>query len=369
MKIDDYTKAKIKANAEGIFKHYGLHLNRGKCLCPFHDDKTPSFIAKQDKAGEWFWSCRSCGVHGGDILSFVAEMEGLDQRKDFTEVLKRAAKAANLAYLLDDTRPRETMGNTELFTQKNTKTPTILTLPPMYLNAQAQTMAVQVDKTNLFKYLCQYWEQTEVKRVMELYCVGLGYRLNTKSNFELIAIAVTLQRVNACSAFPSIDTEGNTHAIKIIPYPLADHHRAKADDTAPMMIYKPSQNPGTYFGTHLLAQDTNKPVALVESEKTAIIGTLFMPVYTWIATGSFANFNVRMVKSIEALKPRQIHLFPDSDKAEEWKATANELRALGYNIFVRDEIIKLFPADSGTDIADVIIWEMQNQRKREGEGG
>ena len=349
-------KDAINERSEAIFKVYGVELNRGKCRCPFsdHDDTNPSFLARKDYKNLWYWKCQGCGKSGHDIFSFVAQMEGLDERTDFPKIVEHCEKICGIVQN-DEPIKLATANTIENRPPKPIQ-------PPMYLNAQAQGMATKVEQTNLFKYLCQYWEHTEVKRIMELYCVGLGFRLNTNSNFELTNMPVKLQKVSSCSAFPSIDTEGNTHAIKMIPYPLTDHHRAKADSTTPMMIYKPNQNPGTYFGTHLLNQDTNKPVALVESEKTAIIGTLFMPVYTWIATGSSTNFNVRMVERNGALKPRQIHIFPDSDKAEEWKATANELRALGYNIFVRDEIIKLFPTDSGTDIADVIIWEMQNSR-------
>lgn len=349
-------KDAINDRSEDIFKAYGVELSRGKCRCPFpeHADNNPSFLAKKDNAGLWYWSCRSCGKSGHDIFSFVAQMEGMDNRRDFPKIIEHCEKICGIVH--SDEPPTGATNHKTATPRTQEPAP-----PPMYLNAQTQAMATKVEQTNLFKYLCQYWEHAEVKRVMELYCVGLGLGMD-KDTFKLIPKPQMLQRVNACCSFPSIDTQGNTHAIKIIPYPLTDHHRAKADKGNTQMItMKPGQNPGTYFGTHLLAQDTNKPVALVESEKTAIIGTLFMPAYIWIATGSWVSFNARMVESIGALKPRQIHLFPDSDKAEEWKATANELRALGYNIFVRDEIIKLFPADSGTDIADIIIWEVMNQ--------
>lgn len=42
-----------------------------------------------------------------------------------------------------------------------------------------------------------------------------------------------------------------------------------------------------FFGEHLLAlpENQNKPVAIVESEKTAIVATAYFPKYVWIATG------------------------------------------------------------------------------------
>jgi DNA primase len=45
-----------------------------KGLCPFHEEKTPSFSVLPDKGS---YHCFGCGV-GGDAISFVQETEGLD---------------------------------------------------------------------------------------------------------------------------------------------------------------------------------------------------------------------------------------------------------------------------------------------------
>src|SRR3989338_997099 len=60
-----------------------------KARCPFHNEKSPSFMAHQDKQ---FWHCFGCGK-GGDIFSFVQEMEGLT----FPEALRLLAKRAGVA--------------------------------------------------------------------------------------------------------------------------------------------------------------------------------------------------------------------------------------------------------------------------------
>ena len=41
-------------------------------LCPFHNEKTPSFTVNDEKA---FYHCFGCGEHG-DVISFVMETEG-----------------------------------------------------------------------------------------------------------------------------------------------------------------------------------------------------------------------------------------------------------------------------------------------------
>jgi len=59
-----------------------------KANCPFHHEKTPSFMIQPEKQ---FWHCFGCGK-GGDVFSFLQEMEGLD----FPEALKILADRAGV---------------------------------------------------------------------------------------------------------------------------------------------------------------------------------------------------------------------------------------------------------------------------------
>ena len=57
-------------------------------LCPFHDEKTPSFIVSPDRGT---WHCFGCGK-GGDVFSFVMEKEGLS----FPEALEYLGRRAGI---------------------------------------------------------------------------------------------------------------------------------------------------------------------------------------------------------------------------------------------------------------------------------
>lgn len=59
-----------------------------KAKCPFHNEKSPSFMVSRDRGT---WHCFGCG-RGGDIFSFVEEMEGMD----FPETLRLLAKRAGV---------------------------------------------------------------------------------------------------------------------------------------------------------------------------------------------------------------------------------------------------------------------------------
>ncbi|NLW56754.1 MAG: DNA primase, partial [Firmicutes bacterium] len=58
-------------------------------LCPFHGEKTPSFTVSREKQ---LYHCFGCGA-GGDVLSFIMNIENLS----FREALRLLAERANIS--------------------------------------------------------------------------------------------------------------------------------------------------------------------------------------------------------------------------------------------------------------------------------
>ena len=60
-----------------------------KGLCPFHNEKTPSFTINEEKG---FFHCFGCEAHG-DIFGFVMQLEGLS----FVEAVEQIANECGIA--------------------------------------------------------------------------------------------------------------------------------------------------------------------------------------------------------------------------------------------------------------------------------
>jgi DNA primase len=87
LRISDYVGRKVKLVRRGR-NHTGL--------CPFHNEKTPSFSVNEDKG---FFHCFGCGEHG-NVIDFVMKTEGLS----FPEAVEKLAGDAGLELPRRDAR-------------------------------------------------------------------------------------------------------------------------------------------------------------------------------------------------------------------------------------------------------------------------
>jgi DNA primase len=99
--IPDRTIEEIKAKADvlNIVSQYVQLKKRGRNylgLCPFHQEKTPSFTVSPEKD---LWHCFGCGEGGHGVLSFVMKIENLN----FAEAVKFLGEKVGVAVLEEKT--------------------------------------------------------------------------------------------------------------------------------------------------------------------------------------------------------------------------------------------------------------------------
>ncbi len=102
IKDEDIQLVRERARIDEVVESYVTLRNAGggarKGLCPFHDEKSPSFNVRP---AQGFYHCFGCGV-GGDSIKFLMEIEGLP----FAEAVERLATKYGIQLRYDeDARP------------------------------------------------------------------------------------------------------------------------------------------------------------------------------------------------------------------------------------------------------------------------
>lgn len=136
----------------------------------------------------------------------------------------------------------------------------------------------------------------------------------------------TSKHWSGATVFWQIDSTGKIRTGKIMLYNPNTGKRSKEQHQTPAWVHKALNLhefslQQCFFGEHLL-QNNTKPVAICESEKTAIIASVYLPQFVWIAAGSKTGLNETKCK---VLTGRNVVLFPDISKPKENQKTAFEL--------------------------------------------
>jgi hypothetical protein len=199
------------------------------------------------------------------------------------------------------------------------------------------------DHNNLVLWLCKQFGEGTAFELAERYCIG------------------TSNHWPGATIFWQIDTAGKARTGKIMLYDVATGRRVKQPFNHIHWMHK-LEYAGFYlkqclFGEHMLAHEPGKPVALVESEKTALIASVHLPQYLWLATGSLHNLSA---EKCQVLKGRKVILYPDVNAHTQWQQKATDLQLLIHKTrFEVSDFLELNATDKerkeGWDLGDYLV--------------
>ena len=173
-------------------------------------------------------------------------------------------------------------------------------LPPSYIDWDFVQRSASFNST-FVEFLCGVTDYETIKRLGDEYALGA-----TKDKGVI---------------FWQIDVNGKVRTGKIMHFDAETGHRIKnRGNNANWVHYKLTEKglingfnlSQCLFGEHLLRIYPEKVVALVESEKTALIGAVIFPQYVWCATGGKENI-IGDIERMKVLSGRSVVIFPDTD--------------------------------------------------------
>ena len=178
--------------------------------------------------------------------------------------------------------------------------------------------------------------------------------------FQLYRIG-TFAKWGGSAVFWQIDMNGLVRTGKIMCYNPETGHRIKEPQVFVSWAHSELRMPDFHlkqclFGEYLLKSSTSSPVMLVESEKTAVIMSHFIPDYLWLATGGKNGCFNR--EAMQVLRDRNITLLPDLGATEQWKAKSAMLSEICKKVSVSDILERIATEEQrnqGLDIADFFL--------------
>ena len=200
------------------------------------------------------------------------------------------------------------------------------------------------DNNNLYQFIRSKFGMTLTNEAFE------RYRIGTSKHWQ------------GATVYWQIDQEGRVHTGKVMLYEPNNGKRKKQPINYINWVHSIMKIDNfhldqCFFGEHLLSELEDLPIAIVESEKSAMIASCYIPQYLWIATGGkHGCFNKEHLK---ILKGRKVVLFPDLGAFELWEQRVQMMREeLEIDTLVFDFLEKRASdtdKKEGYDIADYLL--------------
>jgi hypothetical protein len=170
----------------------------------------------------------------------------------------------------------------------------------------------------------------------------------------------TSRHWRGATVFWQIDISGKVRSGKIMLYDPTSGKRVKSPFPHITWVHKVLkinnfQLSQCLFGEHLLRKYPSLPVAIVESEKTALIAAACLPEFLWLATGSLNNFQPA---KCQCLHGREVVLFPDVQAYDHWSRYAKLLKPIAARVQISDLLERKAGEEArrkGWDLGDWLI--------------
>jgi hypothetical protein len=199
------------------------------------------------------------------------------------------------------------------------------------------------ERNDFVEYLSSIFDNDTVNRLLEDYHIG------------------TAKHWPHATIFWQVDRKNDIRTGKIMLYDPYTGKRVKQPYAHITWVHKLIKEPDfnlkqCFFGEHLIYPGDKKPIAIVESEKTAIIAAGFMPEYTWIAAGSLEGLNADKCRVLHGY---DVMLFPDADAYPKWEEKMRKLQIKmpGTRFAISNFLKDASPEarQQGLDLADWLI--------------
>jgi hypothetical protein len=112
--------------------------------------------------------------------------------------------------------------------------------------------------------------------------------------------------------------------------------------------YKVIERP-CLFGLHLLKMYPEKPIAITESLKSALIGYALQPQMNWLATGDVKDVDLNILRP---LKGKRVMVFPTNHSYYDWLKVAKQV---DFCQIVVSDMMEGYKSDWLRDIGDLLL--------------
>ena len=270
------------------------------------------------------------------IISIIPKSQILEQLENKCFVSEWYLKTSTINYLNSEYKYFNTDAVTYVNEVKKTKAPEPIKPSFHSLELLDKMYFENPINDNLSIFLNTIFTPDEVFKAMQNYFIsGTNYFWNN------------------ATVFWQINHKEQVQGAKIMLYNKQDGKRIKQPYNHINWLHKAIKEPDfnlcqCLFGLHRINEDYQKTIAIVESEKTAIVMSIILPDFIWLATGSKGNFKFDL---LEPIKKRNIIAFPDKGEYNNWLNKATELSAYGFKIVVSD-LIENTDFENGFDLVD-----------------